>query len=87
MPDNNRITLTSDQTDDLRRLAQQANVLWLAQSQTPELCKVKQARPREQYQRVNNREDFCYYHRRYGKNARQCCPPCAFQGNELAGRR
>ena len=82
MPDDIRINLASDQTDGLRTLAQQTDALLLARSQTPELCKVKQARSREQYQRVNNGEDFCYYHRRYGKNARQCRPPSAFQGNE-----
>ena len=87
MPDDIRITLASEQTDDLRRLAQKADALWLPRSQTPELCKVEQARPRKQHQKINNQEDFCYYHRRYGKNARQCRPPCAFQGNELASRR
>ena len=33
----------------------------------------------------NNSE--CYYHRRFGNNARQCRPPCSFPGNDQAGRR
>ena len=78
MPDDIRITLASEQTDDLRRLAQKADALWLAQLQTPELCKVEQARLRKQYQKINNQKDFCYHHRCYGKNTRQCRPPCAF---------
>ena len=81
-------SLASEQTDDLRRLAQKAEALWLARSQTPELCKVEQARPRKQHQKINNQEDFCYYHRRYGKNARQCRHHVPFRetSKPVAGR-
>ena len=68
MPVDIRITLASELIDDLRRLAQKADALWLAQSQTPELCQVEHARPRKQHQKINNQKDFCYYHGHYGKN-------------------
>ena len=29
----------------------------------------------------------CYYHRRFGVEARQCRPPCSFPGNDQADRR
>ena len=32
-------------------------------------------------QEKNRRQNFCYYHRRFGKNARNCEQPCAFSKN------
>ena len=53
-------------------------------------------RPKTAYQKYPSRtsEDTsppnnseCYYHRRFGHNARQCRSPCNFPGNGQAGRR
>ena len=32
-------------------------------------------------QEKNRRQNFCYYHRRFGKNARNCEQPCTFSKN------
>lgn len=72
-----------------RVLAQQADALLLAsrKDEEYEVLKVRRSRfSSTTPQQVRNAQKFCFYHRRFGKNARQCCPPCAFRGNEQADR-
>ena len=52
---------------------------------------VTQQRPQPtqsaKYKRPTHPADLCYYHRTFGKSARRCQKPCAWLGNEQAGRR
>ena len=86
-----RIVLSGQQQQDPRQLAQLADALWLSRSQHPPICRL-------QTQQRNTKKDLhshkqepgngmCFYHRRFGRKAHKCIPPCSFQGNELAGQR
>ncbi|KAI0213170.1 hypothetical protein LSAT2_001833, partial [Lamellibrachia satsuma] len=82
--------------DDLRTLAQTADELWQVREQPVVVFSSDTRRPRNTRttpvatpranEPVTHDEDVCYYHRRYGNAARKCNTPCAFVGNDQAGR-
>ena len=82
--------------DDLRTLAQTADELWQVREQPVVVFYSDIRRPRNTRttpvatprtnEPVAHDEDVCYYHRRYGNAARKCNTPCAFAGNDRAGR-
>lgn len=87
MPEDMRVVLATEDFTDPRRLAQRADTLWLARTPSQLLSAVKKPSRRQTLQKPDKQsEGMCFYHRRFGDKARQCCPPCTFQGNDQAGR-
>lgn len=98
MPDDIRLIIADDDFSDPRKLAARADVLWQAKQQddttinNPVLQRVSRASAHSDSATgtpsVNtNRNKWCYYHQRWGSDARRCRPPCVHPGNALAGRR
>ena len=96
MPKDIRLQLATASFDDLRTLAQTANEFWQVREQPVVVFSSDTRRPRNTRttpvatpranEPVTHDEDVCYYHRRYGNAARKCNTPCAFAGNDRAGR-
>ena len=99
MPDDIRLIIADDDFSDPRKLAARADVLWLARQQSDTainnavLQRVSHASAHSDLiteissANTTDKKKWCYYHRRWGSNARQCRPPCAHPGNSTAGRR
>ena len=57
-------------------------------SEVTELKKqIKKLQQQLQASQRQSESDLCYYHQRFGREARNCRPPCSFQGNWRAGGR
>ena len=89
LPEDIRIQLVDSKIEDHRQLAKRANALWSSREMESNTNAV-QRRPQEQKTELKTRasspDKLCYYHRRFGEAARQCRQPCAWSGNEQAGR-
>lgn len=103
MPASMRPHLARIDVEDYRVLAQEADKLWYSHSSTtcdviaernkPQPRQSTKYRPKpanatpsgENSTPADNSE--CYYHRRFGAQARQCRPPCSFPGNDQTDRR
>ncbi|XP_078493982.1 uncharacterized protein LOC144749499 [Ciona intestinalis] len=91
MPNDIRICLAKEDLEEPRQLARRADQLWQARNEETEyaVMKLKQLNSGDKSHMRMHSDDsqLCFYHWRFGKRARQCCPPCVFQGNEQPGRR
>lgn len=93
MPEDIRATLVHSKIQDARALAEAADQLWQArQSQASAIRRVGagQAGTAATSSKPRN-SDLCFYHSRFGPNAKKCNPPCKYSatmasGNELANR-
>ena len=86
-----RIQLVDSKMDDYRQLAKRADALWSSRYMESNTHAVQRRPPTGQKQKPKALapppdDRLCYYHRRFGEAARQCRPPCAWSGNEQAGR-
>ena len=102
MPVDIRVLLAEDEFQDPRALARRADILWMARPQStlnavhklqavhkPPSSKQEEYKdfPMPKYRsQTHNAEGICFYHQKFGKEARQCMPPCTFSGNFKAGR-
>ena len=100
MPANMRPHLARINDDNYRTLAQEADKLWHSnpspscdaianrnQSMSRQATKHRRLPPPSSDNIPSTTSGECYYHRRFGTQARQCRPPCTFQGNDQTGRR
>ena len=81
LPEDIRVQLADTEVGDHRDLARKADALWAAKGMGPSPPKGRKTKPS-----VGHKDRLCYYHRRFGEFARQCCDPCTWSGNGLAGR-
>lgn len=96
MPDPIRLQLADADFTDPRKVAEQADRLWLAMDHNSSSALHKVTYPRRQARAkptapaksddTNSNADWCYYHNRFGDKARKCIQPCKFSGNFQAGR-
>lgn len=92
MPEDIRVVLANEDFTNPRLLAQRADALWLARTPfaaQPVLgIRRKNVPRRAPYRAIANEKDssLCFYHKRFGDKARDCTPPCSYQGNDHAGR-
>ena len=84
LPEDIRVLLAVDDFTDPRALALHADTLWLAKQQLAShaVHRVKIARKDSN----TSQQNYCYYHTRFGQNARKCHSPCKYPGNAQAGR-
>lgn len=99
LPDDIHLILADESFSDPRQLAARADVLWhskqhdtsinnvtaVAKRSTPSLS----ARSGDTTSRspTDGSGKWCYYHQRWGAEARRCRPPCTYPGNAVPGRR
>ena len=97
MPEDIRLQLATSSFDDLRPLvAKTADELWQAREQSAVVftsnTRTKRSATRRPATTTSSGEspardrDVCFYHQRFGDAARKCVQPCAFAGNDRAGR-
>ena len=91
MPEDIRLQLATSSFDDLRALAKTADELWQAREQSAVVftsntrTKIPATTTSSGESPARDR-DVCFYHQRFGDAARKCVQPCAFAGNDRAGR-
>lgn len=92
LPADIRMAMANADFSDPRIAAQLADQLWASRPQP--FAATVDSEPSSQLTDVaavrhsdRKRSDLCYFHRKFGPKARQCSPPCSFQGNGQAGRR
>ena len=96
MPEDIRLQLATSSFDDLRALAKTADEFWQAKEQSAVVfasnTRTKISATRKPVTTTSSGEspardrNVCYYHQRFGDAARKCVQPCAFAGNDRAGR-
>ena len=96
MPEDIRLQLDTSSFDDLRALAKTADELWQAREQSAVVFTSNTRNKRSASRRPATTtsygqspardRDVCFYHQRFGDAARKCVQPCAFAGNDRAGR-
>ena len=90
MPEDIRLQLATSSFDDLQALAKTADELWQAKEQSAVVF--KRSATRRPATTTSSGESpardryVCFYHQRFGDAARKCVQPCAFAGNDRAGR-
>jgi hypothetical protein len=100
MPDDIRIMLADEDFGDFRRLATKADILWHARRHDIGVNKV--GRGQRTCSKTSSSNDskskkdvpsdgqdnaaWCFFHNRWGADARNCRDPCSFSGNAHAGR-
>ena len=81
LPEDLRLQLADKSFDDPRTLAETPYVLWQAKvTSQQQVTRVTTAA-------TQNVDQFCCYHRRFGKRANKCELPCTFKssGNDSTG--
>jgi hypothetical protein len=100
MPDDIRLMLADEDFGDLRRLATKADALWHSRRHDIGINKVgcdqranfkvssSQGNKSRKDASGDNQDNatFCFFHNKWGADARKCRAPCNFSGNALAGR-
>ena len=96
MPEDIRLQLAMSSFDDLRALAKTADEFWQAKEQSAVVfasnTRTERSATRKPVTTTSSGEspardrNVCYYHQRFGDAARKCVQPCAFAGNDRAGR-
>ena len=96
MPEDIRLQLATSSFDDLRAIAKTADEFWQAKEQsavvfasntlTKRSATRKPATTNSSSETPARDRDVCFYHQRFGDAARKCVQPCAFAGNDRAGR-
>ncbi|XP_059810283.1 uncharacterized protein LOC132383399 [Hypanus sabinus] len=96
LPEDICLLLSDADFSDPRKVAARADLLWNAKKVSgASIAQITQPRSRQQTspgpaaEPANPRpnEHWCFYHQRWGAEARRCCPPCKFPGNARASRR
>ena len=96
MPDGIRMQLAQQDFTNLDEVATHADALWQAKQQSfgaEGINKIlKVPRPARSSPSCNSdmtttdSNSFCFYHARFGANAKKCRKPCTYTGNGQAGR-
>ena len=96
MSEDIRLQLATSRFDDLWALAKTAAEFWQAKEQSAVVfasnTHAKRSATRKPATTTSSGEspardrNVCFYHQRFGDAARKCVQPCAFAGNDRAGR-
>ena len=97
MPEDIRLLLADEDFTDPRGVAARADVLWQAKQQNGATISrvttmpqpVKRVVPGAEAATAPNNANktkWCYYHQKWGADARRCRPPCTHPGNATTGR-
>lgn len=79
LPDDVRAILTHSKIDDMRELALAADALMQTKSVSCSATFQRQSPSKKKYSTHGKRNnDVCFFHRRFGKSAYKCVPPCSF---------
>ena len=77
MPQDIRICLATDDFSNPRQLANKADTLLLAKCEmTSELINEVAPRKKKHQEEKSESRGWCYYHKRFGNDARKCSPSC-----------
>ena len=89
LPEDIRIQLVDTKIEDHRQLAKRADALWVCRDMGAS-TNVVQRKPHHKKKESDppppSPDALCYYHRKFGSEARQCRQPCTWSGNAQAGR-
>jgi hypothetical protein len=89
LPDDVRLLLVNEDFGDPRKVALLADTLLLVKQQRPvHINKVEMFPPRRASttSSTSDTTSMCFYHARFGSDAKKCVPPCTFAGKDRAGR-
>jgi len=89
MPDEIRLQLAQEDFSDLDAVAERADALWLAMRSHTGIHKVVKAPrpPRHNPDNAStNTSGYCFYHAKFGAQARKCRDPCAYPGKAVASQ-
>ena len=96
MSDAIRLQLADADFTDPRKVAEQADQLWLSMDHNSSSALHKATYPHRQARGkstapaksndANFNAEWCFYHNKFGDKARKCVQPCKFPGNSQAGR-
>jgi hypothetical protein len=95
MPDDIRVMLADEDFGDLRRLATKADTLWHSRRHDVGVNKVGRCQHNSSSKTSLSKGNksgqdnaaWCFFHNRWGADARNCREPCTFSGNAEAGRK
>lgn len=82
LPEDIRVQIADADFNDPRALALRADIMWQAkrQSATYTVCPVT-VRKEESKTKVQHQSDWCFYHSKFGEQARKCRSPFKYPGN------
>ena len=100
MPDDIRIMLADEDFGDVRKLASKADILWHSRRHDIGINRVGHGqltaskasssngntKKRHISRDSQSNAAWCFFHNRWGADARKCQQPCNFSGNDEAGR-
>lgn len=86
LPEDIRMQISEDDFKDPRAVALRADILWTVKQQSPMQTVNKIAAGKKDQKRNETHTGRCYFHKKFGDNARRCQSPCSYSGNTLAGR-
>ncbi len=92
LPEDIRMQLAASEFTDYRQMAKQADKLWSSRHTHSDISTLqRQPSAGRSHCKSNSSGSYthnrlCYYHRKFGDAARRCQQPCAWSGNDGAGR-
>lgn len=86
LPEDIRLQVSEDNFEDPRAVALRADILWAAKQQSSLQTINKVATGRKDLKQKETHRGWCYFHNKFGENARKCQSPCTFSGNASADR-
>jgi len=87
LPEDIRIQLVDDKVEDCRMLARRADALWMSRDMGLGTNAVQRNPPSGQRPKGKiSSDEWCYYHRTFGRAARKCNQPCSWSGKDQASR-
>ena len=87
LPEDIRVLLADADFADPRAVALRADTLWLTKQQSANRDIYRVHIPEERKQeKASSQQGWCYYHMKFGQDARKCRSLCKHPGNVKAGR-
>ncbi len=86
LPADIQAIVTQQEYSSLRDLAKAADKHFLSTGSTINAT-FRNERPPRKAPSSDNKEEVCFYHKKFGDKATKCRDPCKFSGNGTAGRR
>ena len=87
LPEPLQIQLATADFNDPRKFALDADKLWLAKNACDASAAINELAPKPNKTPVTRPRinGYCFYHEKFGTNAKKCCATCTFPGNDAAG--
>ena len=77
LPEDIRLQLSNDDFSNPRALATKADVLWIAKQQAATAINKVTSQPKSKITTAHaTRQNWCFYHKRFGDDAKNCKAPC-----------